>query len=106
MCDKCGGKGYYTEEITDFSRETLSKLFNNVIEFATKAKEEFDAKESDTDALLVLGTYLMVTSDTMNTNLDTVMRLTIEKMDDDPELFSMVMDRAVNAALKRQGSQN
>jgi hypothetical protein len=106
MCDKCGGKGYYSEEVKSFDRATFRSLFQNVKDFAEQGIEQYDAAESDTGALLALGQYLLVSSQTMAKNLQTVMQFCVDQMEKDPELMTMVLSRVVDKALAEDGGLN
>lgn len=96
MCDKCGGTGIISERMDSFDKEKFRIIFDNAIEFVNKARVEYEASETDTDALLVLGTFLMVLNSTTENNLTTVMQFTLDQMDNDPKLRDLIMNRVMH----------
>lgn len=106
MCEKCGGKGYYSEEIKEFDRATFRSVIENTKEFAENAITPYDKAETDTDAMLLIGQFLLTLLKTTERNLQTVMAFSVEQMDKDPKLMDMVFKRALQNAVSRDGNQN
>lgn len=102
MCDKCGGTGSIREQINEFDRAKFRTLFDNSIESFEKAREMYDAAETDTDALLLMGSFYMKMFEMMETNLDTLMRFSVEELAKDPTRINQILARAMNS----EGRQN
>lgn len=95
MCEKCNGTGVVREQVDKFDKAQFREVLASVVEFAEKALKEYDETTNDTDALLILGTYLMIQGPAMENNFNTVLQFSLDQMDKDPRLMDIVMQRAI-----------
>jgi len=96
MCEKCGGTGYIHEQVEKFDRATFRSLFDNMIESFEQARDEFDKAKDDTEAMLFMGGFYLKILQGIENNLKTLMTLSIEEMDKNPELLNRILARVID----------